>query len=102
MFFENWLRIFTREEILAPHAKVVEKQAKPAAVVGKYDDDIAAIRAEFGADVKEIEISLQDLLKLCPRNRPRTDAYKGLVAELKAEGIELRIVSRKKNCKKEA
>jgi len=97
--FENWLRIFTREEILAPHKK---EERKAKATEPRYADDIAALKSAYpGSTV--IEISLKDLLKLCPRNRPRTDAYKGLVAELKDnEGIELRIVSRKKNCKKEA
>lgn len=96
--FINWLRIFSREEILQTHAPEVKK--KKATDASKYAaDDIAVLKEKFGG-VKEIEISLQELLKLCPRSRARTDAYKGLVAELKKEGIELNITSRKK--KKEA
>ena len=87
--FENMLRIFTREEILTPRMGKVE----PAS-------DVDIIKQRFPGQ-KEITISLQELLELVPRRRHRTDAYRGLVAELKEkEGIELNIRSRKK--KKEA
>jgi hypothetical protein len=40
---------------------------------------------------------LQDLLTICPRNRPRVDAYQGLVSHLKSEyGVTLTIKSRKR------
>ena len=96
--FINWLRIFSREEILQTHAPEIKK--KKVTDASTYAADIMVLKEKFG-NVKEIEISLQELLKLCPRSRARTDAYKGLVAELKKEGIELKITSRKKN-KREA
>lgn len=91
--FINLLRIFTSEEILKTHA--LEANRRKASDTTKYADEIVALKEKYG-NVKEIEINLQELLKLCPRTRPRTDAYKGLVAELKEQGINLYITSRKR------
>ena len=66
---------------------------------GKYETDVEAIRKEFGELESNlcIETKLQNLLKICPRNRPRTDAYQGLVSFLMSEyGVTLKIKSRKK------
>lgn len=67
--------------------------------LGKYDADVEAIRKKYG-ELKSglcIEAILQELLKICPRNRPRTDAYQGLVSFLMSEyGVTLTIKSRKR------
>ncbi len=50
----------------------------------------------------EINISLQNLLRIVPRNRPRKDAYKHLQRVLKDEmGVILTIKSRKDGKKKD-
>ena len=66
---------------------------------GKYDADVEAIQKKYG-ELKSglcIEAILQELLTICPRNRPRTDAYQGLVSFLMSEyGVTLTIKSRKR------
>ena len=42
-----------------------------------------------------IDITLQNLLQICPRNRRRIDAYRGLVRELASRDISLTITSNK-------
>lgn len=61
---------------------------------GKYDADIAALTAIYGTGVC-IDIELQELLKICPRDRKRIEAYNGLVSELAKRGTVLTIKSRK-------
>lgn len=81
---------------------VVEKEISPSAplpTTGKYDADVEALRNKHGNFVTGlcIEETLQDLLTLCPRTRPRTDAYQGLVSYLQSEfGVTLNIKSRKR------
>ena len=87
------------QEVAAP---VVEKEISPSVplpTIGKYDADVEALRNKHGNFDTGlcIEETLQDLLTLCPRTRPRTDAYQGLVSYLKAEfGVTLNIKSRKR------
>lgn len=61
---------------------------------GKYDADLAALTAIYGTGVC-IDIELQELLKICPRERKRIEAYNGLVSELAKRGTVLTIKSRK-------
>ena len=61
---------------------------------GKYDADISALTAIYGTGVC-IDIELQELLKICPRDRKRIEAYNGLVSELAKRGTVLTIKSRK-------
>lgn len=61
--------------------------------------DENALYTEYGFLLKgmKIETTLQDLLKICPRKREKTDAYNGLVKHLKENfGVDLIITSRKK------
>ena len=87
------------QEVAVP---VVEKEISPSVPLhsnGKYDADVEALRNKHGNFDTGlcIEETLQDLLTLCPRNRPRTDAYQGLVSYLKTEfGVTLNIKSRKR------
>lgn len=68
-------------------------------LISRFDSDVEALRKKYG-DLETgltIEITLQELLKICPRKRPRVDAYQGLVSYLKSEcGMTLNIKSRKK------
>lgn len=64
----------------------------------KYESDISALTAIYGTGVCTgvcIDIELQDLLKICPRDRKRIEAYNGLVSELAKRGTVLTIKSRK-------
>lgn len=59
----------------------------------KYDSDISVLTAIYGTG--SIDIELQELLKICPRDRKRIEAYNGLVSELAKRGTVLTIKSRK-------
>ena len=64
----------------------------------RFDSDVEALRKKFGnfETGLTIEETLQNLLKICPRKRPRVDAYQGLVSYLKVMyGVTLIIKSRK-------
>ena len=87
-----------QEEVTTPD--VIEKSsiiAKP--VPEKYKKDIETLRAIYGAAFSTglcIEVTLKELLEICPRERKRTDAYTGLVSYLSKElGITLIIKSQK-------
>ena len=88
-----------KQEVAVP---VVEKVISPSVPLPsnvKYDADVEALQKKHGNFDTGlcIEETLQELLTLCPRNRPRTDAYQGLVSYLKTEyGITLTIKSRKR------
>ena len=77
------------------------KEAAVPSVPTKFKSDLEVLEATYpGAfseeGPNEIVITLQDALKLIPRNRPRADAYKGLQGWLKeALGVVLTIKSRK-------
>lgn len=75
-----------------------ETKEEPAAILeSKYDDpEIAIIDKYFGplADGKVIEASLSDMLQILPRQRHKSDAYKGLVGRLKALGVQLKVASK--------
>ena len=64
----------------------------------KYESDIRAIKEIYG-ELKPglfIETTLQELLTIAPRHRPRIDVYNGLVSELWFKyGVTLTIKSRK-------
>jgi hypothetical protein len=65
---------------------------------GNYEPDIRAITEKWG-DLRNglcIETTLQELLTIVPRHRPRIDAYNGLRSLLRDKyGVELVIKSRK-------
>lgn len=72
---------------------------KSSIITKKYKDDIEALQSKYGDAFKTglcIRISLKEILELCPRERRRIDAYRGLVSYLeKNQGIELIITSQK-------
>ena len=81
-----------RQDTLAP---VVT--AKASSRSEKYESDIRAITSKWGLKPGLcIETTLQELLTIAPRHRPRIDAYNGLVSELWFRyGVKLTIKSRK-------
>lgn len=66
---------------------------------GRYVSDINALKAKYGDRFMTghcIETTLQVMLGVCPRERKRSDAYKGLIGYLKRNyGINLIIRSQK-------
>ena len=78
-----------------------EKRVKSAASVDSIADDIKRLEEAFsnGRPLEsgmEINVTLQELLRIVPRNRPRKDAYKHLQRVLKDEmGVILTIKSQK-------
>ena len=60
-----------------------------------YSNDIQVLKDRFGlVSGQRIELSLKEALEIMPRKRQKSDAYKGLVSELrKAYGVELCISS---------
>ena len=87
-----------RQESAAPD--VIENCSTPHKPSSeKYRKDIEALQERYGNSFSTgfcIEISLKELLELCPRERHRKDAYHGLVSYLKNNlGITLTIKSQK-------
>ena len=84
-----------------------EKRVKSAASVDSIADDIKRLEEAFSngqplESGQEINVTLQELLRIVPRNRPRKDAYKHLQRVLKDEmGVILTIKSRKDGKKKD-
>lgn len=71
------------------------KEDKPK-MTNKYEDDITALSVFYSLEPgAEVSIELRDLLCICPRERQRVDAYRGLVTELSKRGVVLKIKSRK-------
>ena len=65
----------------------------------KYDSDVKTLKERYRVEFETgacIRIPLKEILKICPRERKRVDAYTGLVSHLKREyGVELIINSNK-------
>ena len=100
---ERKIHVSNREEELTMPHVIEEKDSKEKE--NKYDSDIANLRLLYRDRFKTgfcITTSLQDLLRICPRERQRSDAYRGLISHLKSEyGITLTIKSRKGGNKNE-
>lgn len=78
---------------------VIEESSNSPKIPKKYREDIEALQDHYGDSFKTglcIKINLQELLELCPRERCRIDAYRGLVSYLERNwGIVLKIISQK-------
>jgi hypothetical protein len=93
-FFENLVRYFSRDpQPTCETAKTKRGLPKPL----KFAGDIKTLEGIYGdLHGKSITIELQDLLKTCPRERHRVDAYRGLCNELmEAYQCTLSVVSQK-------
>lgn len=102
IFFDGTLEESSERQVRETTPGVIEKSssiAKP--IPKKYEKDIEALRKKYGENFKTglcIEITLKELLEICPRERRRTDAYTGLISFLKSKmGITLNIKSQKSN-----
>ena len=115
-YFTNLFRFFTSDPIVSEvsQQKAATKEVDPSSGVKKaaiqndvdqpFQGDIRNLVDHFGAlqDGKIIEIGLQELLQICPRNRKRSDAYRGLISYLQKEiGVTLTIKTRNKYGKEE-
>lgn len=65
----------------------------------KYREDLETLRDMYGENFKTglcINLTLQEALKIMPKERARVDAYTGLISFLKGKlGITLKIKSQK-------
>lgn len=100
IFFDGTLEESSERQVRETTPDVIEKSstiAKP--IPEKYKKDVEALRKRYGENFKTglcIEITLKELLEICPRERRRTDAYTGLISFLKGKmGITLTIKSQK-------
>lgn len=86
-----------QETITTPD--VIKESSNNPKIPKKYREDIESLQEHYGESFKTglcIKINLQALLRLCPRERCRIDAYRGLVSYLeKSWGIVLKIISQK-------
>ena len=92
--FENLVRYFSRDpQPTGGTAKIKRSLPKPL----KFADDINTLEGIYGdLHGKSITIELRDLLGICPRERHRVDAYRGLCNELgEAYQCALSVVSQK-------
>lgn len=106
MFEQFIARILGYERISTPNRlenaepSVSAKKDSNEPIPEKYRKDIEALRKKYGDSFSTgfcIEVTLRELLELCPRDRRRTDAYIGLVSYLKNNyDITLTIKSQKK------
>ena len=111
--FENLLRIVCGEMVLStPHSREEDDAiqnntvkvaphviAREATVSSATDDPELRILTENYGELVEgrvIKISLQELLRLIPRPRRRSDAYKALKTKLKRIGVTLQITTSRK------
>ena len=92
--FQNLVRYFSRDpQPYDEPENSKQQQRKPL----KFEDDIKALEGIYGdLHGKSITVELQDLLGICPRERHRVDAYRGLCKELgEAYQCTLSVVSQK-------
>lgn len=107
--FENFInRMLENERVVVPSRQeknetvpdvIEEKTATEIKVLKKYQDDIEALQKMYGEKFKTglcINLTLQEALKIMPKERARVDAFRGLISFLKAKmGITLNITSQK-------
>lgn len=105
MFDEFINQILGDERVVVPSHQekaepdVIEEKTAEIKIPKKYQEDIETLKGIYQGDFKTglcINLTLQNALKILPRERKRVDAYRGLVSFLKEKmGIELNIKSQK-------
>lgn len=105
MFDEFINQILGDERVVVPSHQekaepdVIGKKTAEIRIPKKYQEDIESLKGIYQGDFKTglcINLTLQNALKILPRERKRVDAYRGLVSFLKEKmGIELNIKSQK-------
>lgn len=100
---EKEVKEVVKETVEKKETKVKTTKEKKTPVSNKnkekYLDEITKLTEEFGGlkSGVEIEVELQKLLKIIPKNRKRVSSYDGLVNYLKnKKGVTLTIKSKKK------
>ena len=73
-----------------PSKNTIEMSHTPITIVpSQFNDDVERLKDYVGADYWKsglvIELHLQELLSICPRDRKRSDAYKKLIDYLADE-----------------
>lgn len=111
MFYELYQALFStisedeakrQVDICAnPHVAQCDQSAPPTKTVQKIDleGDIERLEETMfnGYPLQEgfcIELSLKEILKICPRKRHRRDAYKSLQKKLSSMGVTLNITKK--------
>ena len=95
----NFIRTFFSGSLEEPLKRQVRDNEVCPDVIEKtnesrYESDIEALKQKFGG--LSIEIDLKEILKICPRERRKSDSYTGLIGFLqKKYGIILKVVSQK-------
>lgn len=76
---------------------VKTKKSSVSALTERCKADIDALEKKFGklTDGMTIDMTLQEILEICPRNRHRIESYQGLRTELSKRNITLNLKSRK-------
>lgn len=89
------------ENDAVPSVIVTKDSNRP--IPEKYKKDVASLRSKYGYAFKTgfcINLTLQEALSIMPRERRRTDSYRGLQSYLKRElDITLSITSQKTKSK---
>ena len=87
------------QKILTPSSSSgLFTEPAPLPPSAQYDDpEYTVLSQKFGVleTGRTIEATLSDLLSILPRRRPRIEAYGSLVKKLAADGITLKISSRR-------
>ena len=102
MFYELLLPLFSVDLGFGETTEPGDAQDKQTTDLpkhpGSFDEDIRSLEKSLGPleSGQEINLTLQEILRICPRARKRTDAYRKLTSELdKRLGIKLIITSQK-------
>lgn len=100
--FENLLNIAMGD--IATYQEGTVSQSLNEEHSSEEDLELKVLEEHFGTlkNGKVISISLQELLKILPRKRQRSDAYKGLITKLTKRGVKLNITSHKKSNKNDS
>lgn len=71
-----------KQGVAVPVIEEISPSVSTNRSIGKYDADVKALEKKCGSFTPGlcIEMTLQDLLSICPRKRQRVDAYRGLVS----------------------
>ena len=97
--YNNFFQLLTDERPIKDCKTKEPKKSKPSNpnVCSKYQSDVDALSSRYElTEGKEIVMNLKEILELCPRDRRRADAYKGLVSYLSKEyGVKLTIITNK-------
>ncbi len=100
--WDNLMNLFFDGTLKEPSERQVGSEVCPDVIEKtdtRYGKDIEALRTRYGDSFSTgfcIEVTLKELLEICPRERKRTDAYTGLASYLSKElGIKLTIKSQK-------